>query len=41
LLKDKTRKPGITPIPEKVKDALRRFVYQEKPKNITPGAPGN
>jgi hypothetical protein len=35
LLKDKTRKPGIAPIPQELKDRLTRFVYQEKPKDGT------
>ena len=35
LLRDKTRKPGTDPIPEKVKNKLIQFVCQEKPKHET------
>ena len=35
LLSDKTRKPGIKPIPEEVKNKLIQFVCQEKPKDET------
>jgi transposase len=35
LLRDKTRKPGIAPIPEEVKDKLIQLVCQEKPKDGT------
>jgi transposase len=35
LLKDKTRKPGIAPIPDEIKNQMIRFVCQEKPKNGT------
>jgi transposase len=35
LLKDKTRKPGIAPIPQELKDRITQFVCQEKPKDGT------
>jgi transposase len=35
LLYDKTRKPGIEPIPEKVKHKLVQFACQEKPQHQT------
>jgi transposase len=35
LLKDKTRKPGKTPVSITLKNRLSRFVCQEKPKNGT------
>jgi len=35
LLCDKTRKPGIEPIPDEVINKLVQFVCQEKPKNET------
>jgi transposase len=35
LLKDKTRKPGKSPITTEIKDELTRFVCQEKPKDGT------
>ena len=35
LLCDKTRKPGIPPIPTEVKNSLVQFVCQEKPENET------
>ena len=35
LLRDKTRKPGIAPIQEEVKNKLVQFVCQEKPKHGT------
>jgi transposase len=35
LLYDKSRKPGIAPIPQETKDKLVRFVCCEKPKDAT------
>jgi transposase len=35
LLHDKTRKPGIEPIPDDIKNRLIRFVCQEKPEHET------